>query len=85
MTAQYPSVSPLAGSTEAHHSIHYEMKTLRNNHRESVFLLSEHILCKEGIVIVKKFDFEIFTYLYVLRSPEFIYAILGVMYVCVCM
>ena len=50
----------------------------------NLFLRSEHILCKESIVIVKKFDFEILTYLYVLRSPEFIYAIFGVMYVCVC-
>ena len=49
------------------------------------FLLSEHILCKESIVIVKEFDFEILTYLYVLRSPEFIYAIFGVMYVCMCL
>ena len=48
-----------------------------------LFLLSEHILCKESIVIVKKFDFEILTYLYVLRSPEFIYVIFGVMYACV--
>ena len=47
-------------------------------------LLSEHILCKESIVIVKRFDFEILTYLYVFRSPEFIYAIFGVMYVCMC-
>ena len=31
-------------------------------HFFSFFLLSEHILCKESIVIVKKFDFEIFTY-----------------------
>ena len=38
-------------------------------------LLSEHVLCKESIVIAKKFDFEILTYLYVLRSREFIYAI----------
>ena len=52
--------------------------------REESFLLSEHILCKESIVIVKKFDFEILTHLYVLRSPEFIYAIFSVMYVCVC-
>ena len=44
------------------------------------FLLSEHILCTESIVIVKEFDFEILTYLYVLWSPEFIYAIFGVMY-----
>ena len=53
--------------------------------RHSRFLLSEHILCKESIVIVKKFDFEILSHLYVLRSPEFIYAIFGVMYECVCM
>ena len=46
------------------------------------FLLSEHILCKESIVIVKKFDFDIFTYLYVFRSSEFICAIFTVMYVC---
>ena len=51
------------------------------------FLLSEHMLCKESIVIVKKFDFEILMYLYILRFPEFIYAIFAVMYVfmCVCM
>ena len=36
------------------------------------------------MVIVKKFDFEILTHLYVLRSPEFIYAIFAVMYVCMC-
>ena len=41
------------------------------------FLLSEHVLCKESIVIVKKLDFEVLTYLYVLRSPEFIYAFCG--------
>ena len=46
-----------------------------------LFLLSE--LCKESIVIVKKFDCEILTYLYVLRSPKFIYAFPG-MYVCIC-
>ena len=43
-----------------------------------------HILCKESIVMVKKFDFEIWTYLYILRSPEFIYVIFTVMYVCMC-
>ena len=48
------------------------------------FLLSEHILRKESIVIVKNFDFEILTYLYILRSLEFIYAIFEVMYVCMC-
>ena len=46
------------------------------------FLLSEYILCKESIVIVKKFDFEILTYLYVFRSPEFICAIFMAVYVC---
>ena len=48
------------------------------------FVLSEHILCKESIVIGKKFDFEILTYLYILRSPEFIYAIFTEMYACIC-
>ena len=43
----------------------------------SPFLLSKHILCKESIVIVKKFDFEILMHLYVLRSLEFIYAGIG--------
>ena len=47
-------------------------------------LLSEHLLCKESIVIVKKFHFEILTYLYALRAPEFIYDIFAVMYVCMC-
>ena len=46
------------------------------------FWLSKHILCKESIVIAKKFDFEILTYLYVLRSLEFIYTIFTVMYEC---
>ena len=41
------------------------------------FLLSDHILC-----IVKKIVFEILTYFYVLRSPEFIYAIFTVTSVC---
>ena len=50
----------------------------------SFLLLSKHILCKERIVIVKKFDFKILTYSYVFRSPEFIYAIFTVMYVCMC-
>ena len=49
------------------------------------FLLSERMLCKISVVIVKKFDFEILTYLYVLRPPEFIYAIFKVIYVYVCM
>ena len=46
------------------------------------FLLSEHILCKESILIVKKFDFEILTYLFVSKPAEFIYAIFTVMYTC---
>ena len=53
--------------------------------QEMHLLLSEHILCKENIVIVKKFDFEILTHSYVLRSSEFIYSTFcgGVcMYVC---
>ena len=49
------------------------------------YLLSEHILGKANIVTVKKFDFQILTYLCVFKSPEFIYAIFKVMYVCVCM
>ena len=48
------------------------------------FLLSEHILCKKSIEIVKKFDCEILTYLYVFRAPEFICAIFGEMYLCMC-
>ena len=48
------------------------------------FLLSEHILCKESIAIAKKVDFEILAYLYVFRSPEFIYAIFVVLYECMC-
>ena len=40
-----------------------------------LLLFSEHTLCKESIVIVKKLDFEILTYLNVFRPPEFIYAI----------
>ena len=47
------------------------------------FLLSNHILCKKIIVIMKKFDFKVLTYLYVCRSAEFIYAIFTVMYACV--
>ena len=50
----------------------------------TLFLLSEHVLCKESIVIEKKFDFEILTYLYVFRSPEFLCAIFTVMYTCMC-
>ena len=47
----------------------------------NVFLLSEHILCKESIVIMKIFDYGILTHFYVLRSSEIIYATF--MYVCV--
>ena len=60
------------------------MSLYRNYYVHRGFLLSEHILGKESIVIVRKFDFEILTYLYVLRSPKFIYDIFGVMYVCMC-
>ena len=51
-----------------------------------LFLLSEHLLCKESIVIVKKIDFQISIFLCVFRAAEFIYAIFAVMhvYVCVC-
>ena len=44
------------------------------------------MLFTESIVIVKKFDFQILKYLYVLSPLEFIYAIFGVMHVrmCVC-
>ena len=49
-----------------------------------LLLLSKHILCKKSIVIEKKFDFEILTYLYVFRSPEFLCAIFTVMYICIC-
>ena len=45
-----------------------------------LFLFSKHILCKEGSVVKKKFDFEILTYLYNLSSYELIYAIFMVMY-----
>ena len=53
----------------------------------SIFLLSNLTFTniyyiRKCIVIMKIFDFEILTYLYILRSPEFIYAIFGVMYVC---
>ena len=58
------------------------LKTTQRNYQ---FLLFEHILCEESIIIGKKFDFEILMYLYILRFPEFIYAIFEVMYVCVCM
>ena len=49
-----------------------------------MLLLSEHRLCKESFLIVRKFDFEILTDLYVLRFPGFIYAIFALMYVCMC-
>ena len=52
--------------------------------RNFPLLLFEHVLCKESVIVMKKFDFEILTYLYVLRSPEFIYAIFTVMYACMC-
>ena len=45
-----------------------------------------NIECKERIVIKKKLDFEILTYLCVLRSPESNYAVFAVMHarMCVC-
>ena len=46
------------------------------------FLRSEHMLCKESIVIMKKFTLRFLTYLYVFSSPEYIYVIFMVMYVC---
>ena len=49
-----------------------------------IFFLSEHITFKKNIVIVKKFDFEILAYLYILGSSEFIYSIVTVINVCVC-
>ena len=53
-----------------------------------ILLLSEHILCKENTVIVKKLNFEILMYLYVLRIHSLLrnsfMLFLGVMYVCVC-
>ena len=53
------------------------------------YLLSECILCKESIAIMKKFDFEILTYSHDFRSPKFINAIFWwcirvCVYVCVC-
>ena len=51
---------------------------------KKLFLFSKNVLRKESIVIIKKFDFEILTYLLVLRLPEFIYAIFTVMYLSMC-
>ena len=52
--------------------------------RIGTFLLSKYILRKESVVIMKKFDFDILTYLYVLRSREFNYTIFTMMYACMC-
>ena len=38
------------------------------------FLLSEHILCKESTVVIKKFELETLTHLCALKSHEFVYA-----------
>ena len=46
------------------------------------FYYSNMLLHKENVIIVKKFDIEILTYLYVLKSLEFIYATFTVIYVC---
>ena len=48
------------------------------------FLLSEHILCEETIVIMKKTTYRFFTYLYVLTASKLVCAIVKVMYVCKC-
>ena len=50
-------------------------KTKNKNKANSRFLLSEHILCKESIVIMKEIDFEILTNLYFFRFSDSIYAI----------
>ena len=50
---------------------------------EIVFFFFERILCEESIVI-KKINFDILIYLYVLRPPEFTYAVFEVTYVSVC-
>ena len=58
-----------------------------NNNKKKLSVLIftfERTLCKESMVIVKKFDFEIMTHLYFSSSPEFIYGNFEVMYVCVC-
>ena len=63
----------------------YELRLfLKLSNKLEKILLSERILCMESIVIVKNFDFEILTYLYVFGSPEFIYAIFTAMYICMC-
>ena len=59
-----------------------QINVTKDEEPQQLFLLSGHILCKESIVIMKKFDFKILAYLYVLRSPEFMHAIFTVMYVC---
>ena len=46
-----------------------------------LFLLSEYILCKESIVIMKKFHFEILLYSDVFVLPVFLYAIFKVTHV----
>ena len=62
------------------HSLKLNNKLLTNH------LLSEHIILgKKRIVIAKKFEFEILTYLCVFMSPEIIYATFTMLYVCVCM
>ena len=39
---------------------------------------------RKGIILMKKLVFKILTHSYVLRVPEFIYAIFAVMYACMC-
>ena len=45
--------------------------------------LPDDTLCKESIVIEKKFDLEILTYLCDLKCPEIIYTVFMLMHVCV--
>ena len=47
-------------------------------------LIFNYIQLKENITIMKKYDFEILTYLKVFRSPEFICIVFVVMYARIC-
>ena len=58
--------------------------TIKLFSRNLPFLPSEHILCKESIVTVKKFDFEILTYLYVSGIHLYYFRDDVCMYVCMC-
>ena len=48
---------------------HHKLTFIKDSSDKLQFLFSGHIPCKENIVIVKKFDFEILTYLCIFRSP----------------